>query len=147
MGFVQVESWCNFQPAKLNSAQLRRQAGGQWDRLWFGNNVHIYLNGVPDMSTAYMLRSDVWPCCKIVKPVKQVRNQWQRTSYTGPLWRPALELNGLPCVDKVLLYLSLNYIDVPPFKQCHLVFVSIIFKETLRLRKISDSAKCTEFPF
>jgi len=25
----------------------------------------------------------------------------------GPLWRPALELNGLPCVNKVLLYLSL----------------------------------------
>ena len=23
---------------------------------------------------------------------------------TGPLWRPALELNGLPCINKVLLY-------------------------------------------
>ena len=27
----------------------------------------------------------------------------------GPLWRPALELNGLPCVNKVLLYFSLLY--------------------------------------
>ena len=26
---------------------------------------------------------------------------------TVPLWRPALELNGLPCVNKVLLYFTL----------------------------------------
>ena len=38
-------------------------------------------------------------------------NSWCKLIFqdTVNLWRPALELNGLPCVNKVLLYFTLLY--------------------------------------
>ena len=44
---------------------------------------------------------------------------------TGPLWRPALELNGLPCVNKVLLYFTLLHFTSLHFTSLH--FTSLHF--------------------